>query len=530
MPSNPARGTHGTHGAHGPVKPFEFYLPPLQPPPIGPPPPFGWFQPFSKPVLAAQQPTAGAETWTPTALPFQNPPTGWNIAWLDPARNRVYNEGYVAWNAQSPPNLPITPSQLGFYVEGFNPTLPPGRAAEGWFAWNPQTIAAVTLSLPFGWYVEWLDPIRVRPPIPDQLSWNPTAKPIQNPPLGWYLAWRDPLASRPVIPGVFSWAPTNAPIQNPPIGWLLRWLEPPRLAPRPTEGSGTWSATALPFQNPPFGWFAKWLEPTISKKPTDGTAVWAPTALPFQSPPFGWLRAWLDPVRNRAYNGGYIAWAPQTPPLLPVTPTQLGFYVERFNPPLLPGRAAEGWFAWDPEERPTIPPPPPIGWYLKWLEPPLLAPRATLGAETWIATALPFQSPPIGWLLSWLDPTRRRIYNEGFLAWNGQIIVPPFVPAKPLAVFSPAGALILNLESSAQLVSALLAFGAQNRLLVEAFGSSIFESIVPLSGELVVNTEALTADSESQVFSLGGLTIAAVEERAATIIPKLIALSAGVIS
>ena len=208
-------------------------------------------------------------------------PWGWYAQWVPPVRRPVYNEGYIAWAAQTPPNLPVTPAQYGWYSAWDYTPRPAPRFTEG------------------------------------KEVWVPTAFPFQNPPIGWFTPFSTPVLKRGYNEGWFAWTPTSASIQPPPYGWFSLWGDPPRSAVRAAEGWLAWNPQAIvsaQVSAPPFGWYASWSLPTPLQVPVQGWIAFDPQTppnLPVTPSTYGWYEPWQSPTRLVRNVEGQFAWAPQ---------------------------------------------------------------------------------------------------------------------------------------------------------------------------------------------------------------------------
>ena len=271
--------------------------------------PFGWMIPWGSSSLREWQYPSYA-TWVPTSRSIQPSSIGWLLAWLDPTRNRVYNEGYIAWDAQPPPNLPVTPSQLGFYLAWDYTPRPARHFTDSWLAWTPTS--APIQNPPLGWFTKWLEPTISKKPTDGTAIWASTALPFQNPAIGWHQPFNVPVFPRLFVRDWIAWDPqviftVTVP---PPIGWLLPWLDPVRRQRLATSDWFSWASTSAPFQNPPIGWYQPFNVPLILRRIVQD----------------------------------WIAWDAQKPPNLPVTPSQFGFYVPWGVPPIRTISGANGYY------------------------------------------------------------------------------------------------------------------------------------------------------------------------------------------
>lgn len=282
---------------------------------------FGWYRQWDAPVRSAQRAIDPANIWSPQKppnLPVTPSQFGFWARWNDPVLALRRTPDSIAW---CPLSIALPSPPFGWFTRWLEPLLAARRLAEGSIAWTPQSIANVIIvPPPFGWFVRWNDPRFKKESFQVPETWTPqpiTFIPSVVPPFGWLSRWNDPQFVKKSFQVAEAWAPHPiifVPPATPPFGWYVRWNDP-QFCRQVLQTIEAWTPTALSFQPPKFGWFRTWEAPRFTKLPLNVAEAWTPQIVPFVPsvvPPFGWNTQWRDVIRRIPFNPNVAAsWDPQ---------------------------------------------------------------------------------------------------------------------------------------------------------------------------------------------------------------------------
>lgn len=273
----------------------------LPPPP--PPPTYGWFQPFSDPVLARHTPrNTDWDTWLPRPPPANPPPP--ILSWFMPLSDPVYPKytfrvtEWVEWMANAQGKNPAPPV-LSWFAPLSDPVYPKYTPRwTDWTDWNPLQPAPDPDPPILSWFAPLSDPVQPRYVSREAQTADWTAQippPNPPPPLSWFVPLSDPIPNWQKYSLAHSYwtppEPLHAIPANPPpplfVGWTVlpgpeiyaryRWksywypsqavLPFPPINPVLSVGTGEFKVTGFSASfsllgYPPFDWKYAYSAPT----------------------------------------------------------------------------------------------------------------------------------------------------------------------------------------------------------------------------------------------------------------------------